>query len=142
MAKRTFYGVELEKNYAQEMLREKDKAKKERLRLHRDFKTIAMHLEKLLKKDVIVIDRDMKKWRIIGVRGRYIERKTFLLDRIGAEGTRECGATDIYPLEPFLEAKAKLENDRKMGWTDREAERRPRWFDIAEQVKGEGKKMN
>lgn len=140
MAERTFYGVDMEKNYAQELLREKDKAKKERLRLHRDFKTIAMHLEKLLKKDIIVIDRDMKKWRIIGVRGRYIERKTFLLDRIGAEGTKECGATEIYPLEPFWEAQAKLENDRKMGWTDRKAERRPRWFDIAERVKGEGKK--
>ena len=82
----------------------------------------------------------MKKWKIIGMRGRCIERKTFLLDRIGAEGTRECGAAEIYPLEPFLEAQAKLENDRKMGWTDRKAERRPRWFDIAERVKGEGKK--
>lgn len=100
----------------------------------------AMHLEKLLKKDVIVIDRDMKEWRIIGVRGRYIERKTFLLDRIGAEGTKECGAAEIYPFEPFLAAKAKLENDRKNGWTTREAERRPRWFDIAAQVEGEGKK--
>ncbi|MCI5678691.1 MAG: hypothetical protein MR278_01710 [Bacteroidales bacterium] len=140
MAKRMFYGVDLEKNYAQELLREKEKGKKAQLRLHRDFKTIAMHLEKLLKKDVIVIDRDMKEWRIIGVRGRYIERKTFLLDRIGAEGTKECGAAEIYPLEPFLAAKAKLENERKNGWTTREAERRPRWFDIAAQVKREGKK--
>ncbi len=138
MAKRMFYGVDLEKNYAQEMLKEKDKAKKEKLRLHRDFKTIAMHLEKLLKKDVIVIDSSMKKWRIISARGRYIERKTFLLERIGTEGKNVCDATKIYPLEPFWKAKAKLENDRKMGWTTRETERRPRWFDIAEKVRGEG----
>lgn len=135
MAKKYFHGVDMEMNYARALLSENDPKKKAKLTLKKNFKAYVMKLDRILKKEMIVVDESMEKWKIIGIRGRNAERKTFLLDRVDGVGSKECDMTEIFPLEVFEATQAELMNQRAAGATNREADRRPVWFDIAGKVK-------
>lgn len=135
MARKYFHGVDMEMNYARALLQENDPKKKEKLVLKKNFKAYVMKLDRILKKEMIVVDSDMVQWKIISIRGRNAEKKTFLLDKVDGVGTKECDMTEIFPLDIFEAAQAALENQRAAGMTDRKAEARPAWFDIAEKVK-------
>lgn len=123
---RKFCGVDLDKDYAEAMLhteilkRKRDYAKK------RDFKNICLRLERMLRAGMTVITNDMKMYSIIDVFGRGAEEKEIWLGRPTGKQIFKCDITEVYPLEWWMEERDKLRDDE---------ERRPRWFQLAEELK-------
>lgn len=139
---RIFHGVDLDKNYGSLMWNTGDPKTKRKYALLRQFRGHCLRLEREMKTGMFVMDRDNRIYQIIDIKGWGIEEKEYWLQRFTNYKIEKRTATEIYPLEWWMEERDKMgKNALSMERNGRLAEEAqsvsqgcPAWFQVVDAI--------
>ena len=126
MTGRVFHGVDLDKNYGSLMLKAENPERKRHYALLRQFRGYCLRLEREVRKEMIVLGNDGRIYMVIDIKGWGIEEKEYWLQRLTSSVMTKKEATDIYPLEWWIDERDRLREG---------VERRPMWFKVVDAIK-------